>query len=1080
MSPPRPPRRPSFSLSRFALNHPWLTISFWIAIAVAGLFAFSSLKYALFPDVTFPIVVVDATVPLEDVLETEAQLTNPLEEWLMQAGQLKSIASTTYSGRSVLQLSFQELGTTLKESSQEVEYLLGRAMAKEALPNGTSYRIVPFNLNESAAISYILRGADRVALYEQASTEILPVLRKFKGVLRVELLGAVDLVTAEEDSGDTPFGGPTLVRFNGEDAIAIQVVKEGEANTLEVVAQVEEAMAELQRRQPDLEVELAVSQAEYIREATQATIDALIQAVILAVLIIFPFLGSWRATLITALAIPVSLLGTCIAMAMFGFNLETITLLALALVIGIIVDDAIVDVENIVRHIEGGESPRRAAFHATQEIGLTVSAATLTIVAVFLPVALMGGVVGQFFKPFGLTVSVAVVTSLLAARTLSPVLAAFWLRRKGSPLPAEGLGDLGEADQGTGARPLPDPTAAPLSRPDRTARSIALSDSLEDPSQLSPLMEPPQMGLWRYAVVGYRRVLTWALGARWVVIVLAIASLGAGIALIPLVPQGFIPQLDRGDFNLTYEISPSYLEKTLRSKFEAMQEPGGNAGENAGEPAETAAPASVGEAEGEATAGATGAAPQEELQGYAALLQGLNEVQLETLKALGRRAVRSHVVRPREDLEDIAERYLGSRERWTVLARINRRNGPTDIKAGESIVVLDLPPEGIQPEDMAPEESPEAQFAPLVLAESRTIVQQIEPIVQGNPNVESVYTILGERGAINKGRLYIKLRDDRDRTTVEVQDQLRSALPNIEGISLSVEDIKFVDTGGEKPLKVAFRGENLEDLTTLAQTVKQRLLEQEAGLADITATGDDQAFGGRQEVEHLEGDRVAYIWANLAPGQALGEATDRVVSEAQRILPPGVTIELRGDSGRSTEVLDSFLQVIGLSVIAIALLLLLLFRRLLDPLVVILALPLSIVGAVLALLITRSDFGMVSILGMIFLMGLVNKNVIILVDYTNQLRRMGLERNQAVLQSGPVRLRPIVMTTLSTILGMMPIALGWGAGAELRQPMAVAIIGGLIADTILSLLVAPVLYTLVDDVQTAIFGGFRRKPSRQS
>ncbi|MGA1284332.1 MAG: efflux RND transporter permease subunit [Prochlorothrix sp.] len=1087
MYPPRPPRRPPFSLSRFALNHPWLTISFWIAIAVAGLLAFSSLKYALFPDVTFPIVVVDATVPLEDVLETEAQLTNPLEDWLTEARQLKSIASTTYSGRSVLQLSFQELGTTLKESSQEVEYLLGRAMAKDALPSGTSYRIVPFNLNESAAISYILRGEDRVALYEQASTEILPVLRKFKGVLRVELLGAVDLVTAEEDVGDTPFGGPTLVRFNGEDAIAIQVVKEGEANTLEVVAQVEKAMAELQRRQPDLEVELAVSQAEYIREATQATIDALILAVILAILIIFPFLGSWRATLITALAIPVSLLGTCIAMAMFGFNLETITLLALALVIGIIVDDAIVDVENIVRHIEGGESPRRAAFHATQEIGLTVSAATLTIVAVFLPVALMGGVVGQFFKPFGMTVSVAVVTSLLAARTLSPVLAAFWLRRKVEPLPAGYLGDSGEAERGAESLPLPDQTVAPLSRPDRTSRSIALSDSLEDPSQLSPLMEPAQTGLWCYAVVGYRRVLTWALGARWGVFLLAIASRGAGIALIPLVPQGFIPQLDRGDFNLTYEISPSYLEKTLRSKFEAMEDTGGDAGENAqgtlGGPAETGETASAGDeggAAGGAVGGDAGAAPQEELQGYAALLQGLNEVQLETLKTLGRRAVRSYVVRPREDLEDIADRYLGSPDRWTVLARINRRNSPTDIKAGESIVVLDLPPEGIQPEDMAPEESPEAQFAPLVLAESRTIVQQIEPIVQANPNVESVYTILGERGAINKGRLYIKLRDDRDRTTVEVQDQLRSALPDIEGISLSVEDIKFVDTGGEKPLKVAFRGENLEDLVNLAQTVKQRLIEQKAGLADITATGDDQAFGGRQEVEHLEGDRVAYIWANLAPGQALGEATDRVVSEAQRILPPGVTIELRGDSGRSTEVLDSFLQVIGLSVIAIALLLLLLFRRLLDPLVVILALPLSIVGAVLALLVTRSDFGMVSILGMIFLMGLVNKNVIILVDYTNQLRRMGLERTQAVLHSGPVRLRPIVMTTLSTILGMMPIALGWGAGAELRQPMAVAIIGGLIADTILSLLVAPVLYTLVDDVQTAIFGGFRRKPSRQS
>lgn len=1149
-------------------------------MAVAGLLAFSSLKYALFPDVTFPIVVVDATVPLEDVLETEAELTNPLEAWLTQANQLKSISSTTYGGRSVVRLSFQELGTTLKESGQEVEYLLGRATAREELPEGTNYRIIPFNLNESAAISYILRGRDREALYEQASTEILPVLRKFKGVLRVELLGAVDLETARADRRATPLGGPTLVRFNGEDAIAIQVVKEGEANTLEVVAQVEQAMAKLQRRQPDLEVELAASQAEYIREATQATIDALLLAIVLAVLVIFPFLGSWRATLITAMAIPVSLLGTCIAMALFGFNLETITLLALALVIGIIVDDAIVDVENIVRHIEGGESPRRAAFHATQEIGLTVSAATLTIVAVFLPVGLMGGVVGQFFKPFGVTISVAVLMSLLAARTLSPVLAAFWLRRKVEPIgntvawneSPEGLyvtdpqshtaqpwkpvnapngewvteGHYGvpPADDRPHAAASPNPSArlgTPSYSPGSAAAHSRSSATLDpSPHHASPdhfLLEPAHTGLWRYAVVGYGRILRWALRARWVVILLAMISLGLGIALIPLIPQGFIPQLDRGDFNVTYEISPSYLEKTLRAKFETVQaedqagdgDPGTEAGIAADRgPADRSGefPTNPNQTTGEQTSGEqtsgeqTGSAQtesdpdittsqtqtatqtqtgtqteaqtspedvqetqtesQEELQGYAALLEGLNEAQLDTLKTLGRRAVRSYVVRPRENLADIADRYLGSADRWPVLARINRRQGPDDIKAGESIVVLDLPPQGIQADEVAPEESPEAQFAPLVLAESRTMVQQLEPVVQANANVASVYTILGERGAINQGRLYVKLRDDREQTTIEVQEQLRSSLPALEGISLSVEDIKFVDTGGEKPLKVAFRGENLEDLVNLVQTVKQRLLEQGVGLVDVTATGDDQAFGGRREVEHLEGDRVAYIWANLAQGQALGEATNRVITEAEQILPPGVTIDLRGDSGRSTEVLESFLQVIGLSVGAIAVLLLLLFRRLLDPLVVILALPLSVIGAVLALLVTRSDFGMISILGMIFLMGLVNKNVIILVDYTNQLRRVGIDRTRAVLHSGPVRLRPIIMTTLSTILGMMPIALGWGAGAELRQPMAVAIIGGLIADAILSLLVVPVLYTLVDDVQTLAFGPFKRRFSTPS
>lgn len=1045
--PPRPTWRSRLNLSRLALRHPWFTISVWIGIAVAGLLAFSSLKYALFPDVAFPIVVINATVPLDDVVETEQQLTIPLETWLGEAEQLESIESSTYPGRSVVRLSFG-VGSTLDDRRRQVDYLLQRATAKDAFPPDSTYRIIPFNLNESSAISYILRGEDREALYEQASREVLPVLRKLKGVLRVELLGAVDLEDRDSPITDTPFGGPTIVRFNGEDAMALQVVKAEDANTLEVVGQVESAIEQLKQFQPDLEVELAVSQADYIREATQATIEALLLAVVLAVVIIFPFLGSWRATLITALAIPVSLLGTFIVMATANFNLETITLLALALVIGIIVDDAIVDVENIVRHIEAGEPPRRAAFHATREIGLTVSAATLTIVAVFLPVGLMGGPIGQFFKPFGITVSAAVLTSLLAARTLSPVLASLWLQGKAG-------------SQGAGNDSTPRSTN---SRTPKTKWGEADIDFDAAPPAVM-VTEQPEGDLWGKAMGMYRGILVWALGRRGLVMVLAIASLGVGIWLMPLVPQGFIPQLDRGDFNITYDISPAYLEKALRSKFEDNS---GDATNAPGIPSDAVTPEPDAVNPGSETPSA-----EPDLQGYATFLEGLNSAQLDSLKTLGRRAVRSHVVRPRQDLRDVAERYLGSRDRWTVLARINRRSGPTDIKAGESIVVLDLPPEGMAPTDRVPEESPEDQFAPLVLAESRTLVQQMEPVVQANPNVAAIYTILGERGAINQGRIYVKLKADRALHTAEVQDQVRSALPSLEGVSISVEDIKFVDTGGDKPLKVAFRGDDLQALLQLVQTVKAKLTAY-PGLVDVTASGDDQAYGGRQEIQHLDGDRVAYVRANLSQGQALGQATDFVVAEAQRILPPGITLELGGDSERSSLVLGSFLRTVSLSVICILVLLLLLFRRLLDPLVVILALPLSLIGAVLGLLITRSDFGMISVIGMIFLLGLVNKNVIILVDYTNQLRRQGLPRLPALLQAGPVRLRPILMTTLSTILGMLPIALGWGAGAELRQPMAVAIIGGLIADTILSLLVVPVLYTLVDDVQGFFFGGIRR------
>jgi multidrug efflux pump subunit AcrB len=245
---------------------------------------------------------------------------------------------------------------------------------------------------------------------------------------------------------------------------------------------------------------LAQTEAEYIREASQSTIDALGLAVILAILVIFPFLRSWRATLITASAIPISLLATCIVLAACGLNLETITLLALALVIGIVVDDGIVDVENIARHIEAGENPKQAAIDGTDEIGLTVTASTLTIAAVFLPVAFMGGAVGQFFRPFGLTISAAVLFSLLVARTLSPVLAVYWLK------------------------------------PRRTRR--------EKRAAL-----PSKMAIY------YRNLLHWSLHHRSTVVGIAILSFIAGIALIPLIPQGFIPQLDRGEFNVIYTVS---------------------------------------------------------------------------------------------------------------------------------------------------------------------------------------------------------------------------------------------------------------------------------------------------------------------------------------------------------------------------------------------------------------------------------------------------------------------------------------------------------------------------------------------
>ncbi|NES07545.1 MAG: efflux RND transporter permease subunit, partial [Okeania sp. SIO2F4] len=682
-------------------------------------------------------------------------------------------------------------------------------------------------------------------------------------------------------------------------------------------------IAKLQSDLPEIKLVLAETQADYIQEATQATIDALLLGIILAVAIIFPFLRNVAATMITALAIPISLLGTSIVMAIFGFNLETITLLALAIIIGIIVDDAIVDVENIARHLEAGETPRQAAISGTDEIGLTVVASTCTIAAVFLPVAFMGDTLGQFFQPFGLTVSAAVLISLLVARTLSPVLASWWLNEVRS--------------QKSEIR----------SYQNLEGNNNEVKSHKSTPREQENLLnQTPQ---WENILSNqYQKLLNWSLDHRKIVIAIALLSFVAGVAMIPLIPKGLVPQLDRGEFNITYSYPlPNFATNTEKSL----------------PPQEIQPP------------------PQNSIFGEGAF-NWINDL----------------------------------------------TNSPTRI----------------------------------LLRKSRRIAQQIEQIVLSSPEVESVFSIAGFQGEPNRGKVYVKLKKERSLTTTQVQEQTRTALSELEKVTVSVEDIPFVETGAGKPFEIMLLGDNREILHNSATEI-QTQIQKIPGFVDITITSQFQNFDNPMEITRRGLKQVVYITANLSDGLGLADAINLAVDIAQPILPDGVELDLGGDSLRVGEVFGSFGVTLGLSVVCMLTVLLLLFRRFLEPLVVGLCLPLSIVGAMLGLLVTQSDFGVISLLGLIFLLGLLDKNALLLMDYINQLRQSGLDRREAILQTGIVRLRPILMTTSSTVLGMLPIALGLGAGAELRQPLAVGIIGGLITSTLLSLIVVPVLYTLLED-----------------
>jgi multidrug efflux pump subunit AcrB len=286
-------------------------------------------------------------------------------------------------------------------------------------------------------------------------------------------------------------------------------------------------------------------------------------------------------------------------------------------------------------------------------------------------------------------------------------------------------------------------------------------------------------------------------------------------------------------------------------------------------------------------------------------------------------------------------------------------------------------------------------------------------------------------------------------------------------MTTSVEDIQFVDTGGQKPLQIALQSNDLQALTAAAKAVKARI-EKISGFADVTITGASHQTGNSNksdelQIERLNNQRVVYISANLGQNLTLGDATDKMITEAKAVIPTGVSLNLGGDSARQNEVFGSFGTTLGLSALCIIVVLIGLFKSWVDPIVIGLSLPLAVVGALLALLFTKSDFGMISLIGFVFLLGITNKNAILIVDYINQLRDSGLEKTEAILKAGPVRLRPIMMTTAATILGMVPIALGLGAGSELRSPMAVSIAGGLVSSTILSLFVVPVFYAILDD-----------------
>jgi hydrophobic/amphiphilic exporter-1 (mainly G- bacteria), HAE1 family len=675
------------------------------------------------------------------------------------------------------------------------------------------------------------------------------------------------------------------------------------------------------------------------------------------VLVVFLFLNSWRSTVITGLALPVSVLASFIAVWAFGFTLNTMSLLGLSLAIGILIDDAIVVRENIVRHIEMGKDHLRASHEATDEIGLAVAATTFSIVAVFVPVAFMYGIAGQWFKPFALTIACAVLVSLFVSFSLDPMLSAYW------------------ADPQTEAHERRNPVARTLDRFNRWFDRQAER---------------------------YQGVIAWALDHRLAMVLIAVGSFVGAIALQATVGgAGFIPVSDRSEINFIIETPPGSSLEYTRLKSEEVERMARRHPEVAytytaiGTPIPLLAPG---------------------------VDQALTYVRLI----------------PKHD-RSISQDELGEILRKE-LARVG----------GASVSVFTSGFGGAMKQIQVEMRGDD----PTVLTRLATRAAELVREVPGAVDVG-----LSTRG--ERPELVVALRrglaGSLGVTVAQVAQSLRPAFAGIDAGD-------WVDPTGET-----------RDVTVrLAPEARERMVDLERlplvipgpngapvtlPLGQVASIGQDL---GPAQINHLNREAVVNVQANVQ-GRSLTEVTRGINLKLESLqLPPGYRITQGGEARDQAEVFTRIFTALGAAVLLMYLILVVQFGSFLDPLAILISLPLSLIGVVLALIITRDTLNIMSLIGVILLMGIVAKNAILLIDFAKWSHEKGTPLREALIEAGRIRLRPIMMTTIALIAGMIPVALGRGEGADFRAPLGRAVIGGVITSTLLTLLVIPTVYEILD------------------
>jgi len=1021
--------------TRVSIANPVFATMMMAALLVLGAFSYSRLPVEQFPDVTFPVVVVQTEYPGASPENVEDEVTRRVEESVNTISGIKTLSSRSYEGLSVVIIEF-DLSIDAKLAAQDVreKIALIRSTFRDEIKEP---KVSRFNPDDFPVVSVAVQSTSRslrdlTTLADQVikkrlenvggvgqATLVGGVKREIKVYLNLEAMeaqkiGADQVIKAlQSENQEIPAGsivtasqekivqlrarltGPQDFRnlivarrgaegkksavtlgaiaeiedgqqeeenaalVNGQRALSIDIIKAQGENTIQVVDGVRRAAKELQGFLPaDVKVDIVRDASIGIRNSVNDVKTTLIEGGVLTIAIVFLFLASWRSTVITGLTLPIALIGTFLFIYASGFTLNVLTLMALSLSVGLLIDDAIVVRENIVRHVSLGADHHTAALEGTREIGLAVLATTFSIVAVFLPVGFMGGIIGRFFHQFGLTVVSAVLISMFVSFTLDPMLSSIWHDPQ-----AEGRFSSG-----------------PMGR----------------------LLAWFHGRMERFSV-GYERLLGWSLAHRKTVLAIAVTSFFASFLLMKFVGTEFVPEPDLSELQVQFKTPVgASLELTAQKARQAEA-----ALREFPEVKYTYATVNTG------------------------FVQGKNRVNIfvQLVPRHARTRSQNDLTKP-------------MRERLARIAGIELQlvGAYKSVSSGKPLQVSLL----------GQDRKVLAELSAQVLAAMRE--------VPGAVDVESSDEAAKPQIAVELKR---ELASDLGIGAGQVAATLRPLLAGQAVGNWRGPDDQYYDVQVRLSRADRARAEDLERVPLASSLLDANGAPRMVSLREIASISPGS---GPQQINRKEQLREVLVSGNVFNRPA-GDVAAELQKKLDRIaMPPGYRYTIGGSTKDMQESLHFASQALALAVVFIYLILASQFGSFIQPVAIMMSLPLSLIGVVLALILFRSTLNIFSIIGFIMLMGLVTKNAILLLDFVNQERRAGKARREAVLAAGRIRLRPILMTTLAMIFGMIPLALGIGEGGEQRAPMGQAVIGGVITSGLLTLVVVPVIYTYLDDL----------------